>query len=221
MNNSTDLTTMKCIALLIAHYPPRNETQVIQPPTIKAYIRALSDFDPVQLEMACLEHIRSSKWFPSVHELRDAYANISIKAMGVISSSEAWGKVSSVITGGGRCQRSDFSELTWQVIKDVGGWSMLKHSTMPASDRARFINAYDTRLKREKDDMTMMPVVRDYIGNLTAGMKQLPEPEQEREMPALLPDPFTEGNKPNIPQAVLDRIRVITGKMTVKSERAS
>lgn len=217
MNNN--ITINGCMKLLASSYP----YQRIEDATLMAYGRQLEHLDPVYLEMAIYLHNDRSEYFPKIKEIKDAYADIVLRVMGVIPAIEAWGKVAAVITNGSRCNRDDFSDLTWQVIKDIGGWSMLKNSQMPASDRKQFLAAYDIRLQREREDMIMMPEMRRRIGELAASVRQPKALEQPiKQLPALT-CPYTEDEGPTGTPSILSQIRAMSKKMTLslgKSNRA-
>ncbi|UCC53697.1 MAG: hypothetical protein JSV68_06915, partial [Anaerolineaceae bacterium] len=67
---------MKSIAevldLLAASYP-RTE---LEAETVKAYILMLEGIDPALLKAAVLQHISTSKWFPTIAEIRGAAVEI-------------------------------------------------------------------------------------------------------------------------------------------------
>ena len=64
--------TKRIIGLLIAAYPARKIEDMST--LVDSYWLGLDDFDYPAVEQACKTVIRSSKFFPSISELRDAVA---------------------------------------------------------------------------------------------------------------------------------------------------
>ena len=64
--------TKRIIGLLIAAYPSRKIEDMSA--LVDSYWLGLDDFDYPAVEQACKTVIRSSKFFPSISELRDAVA---------------------------------------------------------------------------------------------------------------------------------------------------
>lgn len=64
--------TKRIIGLLIAAYPARKIEDVTA--LVDSYWLGLDDFDYPAVELACKSLIRSSKFFPSISELRDIIA---------------------------------------------------------------------------------------------------------------------------------------------------
>jgi len=65
--------TKRIIGLLIAAYPARKIEDMSA--LVDSYWLGLDDFDYPAVELACKTAIRSSKFFPSISELRDAVAS--------------------------------------------------------------------------------------------------------------------------------------------------
>ena len=64
--------TKRIIGLLIAAYPARKIEDMSA--LVDSYWLGLDDFDYPAVELACKSSIRSSKFFPSISELRDIIA---------------------------------------------------------------------------------------------------------------------------------------------------
>jgi hypothetical protein len=50
--------------------------------------------------------------------------------------------------------------VTAQVVRCLGGWRSIMASDLQAAERARFIDAYDELVKRERETGLMLPEVR-------------------------------------------------------------
>lgn len=167
------------MAFLSALFPHHNTTDA----TIQAYYAILSDL-PGDVLKAAVEHIASQdgRWFPSAGKLRAAAFELMQHQDGAPSAMEAWGEVSAAFGTNGRDRLPEWThELIGLAVQDVGGWRGLCDSPieMVASDRARFVQAYEGRVRREQTDTRMLPGVRQVVERLamdrpvlTAGAEQ-------------------------------------------------
>lgn len=119
----------------------------------------LRDLDGDILKAAALQHVSESKWFPSIAELRDAAAQLMTPDR--MTPVEAWGEVVRAFSYPGRYGNPQFNDpITAEVINDLG-WIKLCDSEMQETDRARFIQGYMDRLKRERRLTTELPQVAE------------------------------------------------------------
>lgn len=135
--------------------PLTDSDDVIQQ-TTKIYWLTLRDVDDELLRAATVNHIASSKWFPSPADLRQSASLIIQRADDIPDSYVAWQQVKS-----GR----DMHPLACQAFELLGGWKSFGQSKIvdEPSWRARFIAAYDQLKQRQIDDATMLPSVAGYI----------------------------------------------------------
>lgn len=160
-----EVTTLQVVNFLVHAYP-RSEISVN---TVDIYVQLLSDIDPELLKMATLDYVSKNKWFPSVAELREAVGTLQEKSAGVPSSWDAWAEVNQMMRSYGYMRRSDFefsSPLIDKAVDAVGGWRVLCHSENSVADRARFVEAYETYLKRQRDEVQTLPQVSRMIESL-------------------------------------------------------
>lgn len=126
--------------------------------TLTIYERLLQDIPGEALEAAALQLIAECKFFPTVAELRAK----ALSLLGPRSPSpmEAWGEVKMAFSRYGRYQAPKFENpITAKVVQSMG-WLSLCDSENEASDRARFIQAYEVLCQRERKDALLLPEVR-------------------------------------------------------------
>jgi len=134
--------------------------------------QTLCDIDGDVLKAATLQHISESQWFPSVAELRKAAAEIV--APNQTTPVEEWGKVKKQIAFPGYVGTPRFDdEITAAVVIDIG-WQTICLSEDETSTRARFIQGYTERLKRDRRKAVQLPQVADAIKRV-AEARRMPQ----------------------------------------------
>jgi hypothetical protein len=157
-------TVSKALVLLATAYPRYEMTK----DTGRVYAELLSDIPDDLLIAAAKHHATISKWFPSVAELRAAAFSIQAKVKGVPSAEEAWGEVMHQIRNIGSWGEPQFSTpLIGTAVDGLGGWMIVCTSTNTVADRAHFLRIYGNLLKRQQEDVAMLPEVRELIRGLT------------------------------------------------------
>lgn len=172
---------VKIMGVLHAAFP----LYAMQKQTIQIYCDALQDLELEYLEEAARIHIATEKFFPTIAELRAASVRIREYAANVPLAAEAWGEVvekmrtigSTVDFGGGQPKFSN--PLIDRVVRYLD-WNLLCLTDNITADRARFIQAYEVELARERENMRFLPSTHDAIArlraeNVHAGVKQLAE----------------------------------------------
>ncbi|CUS05422.2 protein of unknown function [Candidatus Promineifilum breve] len=143
----------------------------------RAYVATLADIDGALLKAATLRFIENNVYprIPTPGELRQYAAEIVTQAQGLPPGSEAWGEVTRALRYTGSWGNPAWENaLIAQAVQDVGGWLYLCMSENPAADRARFIAAYDERLKRRTRDMMQLPASAQYGERLAEGLRRDP-----------------------------------------------
>jgi hypothetical protein len=140
----TNADIKRLLSILRASYP----RQEIDEATVKAYSHMLADLDYDEARAATQRLIATSKFFPTIAEIRAEVAEESMSA--IPSGEEAWGEVRRAISrvGSYRTPTFDIREIAEAV--DVIGWRNLCLSDNPASSRARFIDAYRSIRERSQ-----------------------------------------------------------------------
>lgn len=177
---ASKVTVIRVLAVLQAAYPR------FQPPpqTNSVYAELLADIPDDVLDAAAKHRAATSKWFPSVAELRDAAGEIVARGAGVRSAEEAWINVQRAVqrfgwygqpngpeNGYGWCVPDMLSDLEKRAVEGLGGWKTLCESDNAVADRAHFLKIYGNMLDREMDTAKMLPAVREVVGNLAAAMR--------------------------------------------------
>lgn len=158
---ATDREILSVFNLLKAnyHYALRNldageisDLQVL-------WCEMLGDLPGDVLKAAALQHASSSKWFPTVAELRGAAFAIAYPQR--LTAMEAWGEVARQIRSVGSWGKPECSNpITRQLVTEMG-WLNLCVSDCPGADRARFIEAYNQLVAREKRAVMELPIVSE------------------------------------------------------------
>ena len=140
--------------------------------TTEVYYQVLGDIDPHLLKCAILDYIsRDTPWCPSAGQLRTAAFELVETGSDALSSGEAWGEVLAQVRAVGYCGMPAFSsETITEAVQAVGGWRYICSTpeNVIHTTRARFASAYDVLQKRQRDNVRMLPQVRDVVLALTA-----------------------------------------------------
>lgn len=158
---------LKSLLLMKAAYP----RLALSDETIQLYTRALQDIEPALLKAAVMHHIASSKWFPTIAELREAAAHLLASASGQPSAYDAWGAVMRQVRLRGRWGVPDLEPLAQQAVNVIGGWSFICDSENVTADRARFIAAYEQLLERKVRQQMELPIVTEYKKGASPGRR--------------------------------------------------
>jgi hypothetical protein len=157
------------LGILIAAYPNFD----LKVETIRVYKEMLKDLDAQMLEQAVLAHIATSKFFPTISELRDKVSSLVERACQVPPAAEAWGEVMQKIrTIGHTLYGGSVPEFSHPLIGRIVfclGWNDLCLSENSIADRARFIQAYEVELNREREDLRFLPETHAFVEKLQAG----------------------------------------------------
>jgi len=139
----------------------------------EAYHLVLKDLPADVLRAAALEYIKDATFFPSAGELRKAAMRLMERAQGIPSAQDAWAEVCKSFGSHGYYRGApDWSHpLIGKAVAGIGGYAALCISENPPADRARFLQAYDSYLERERDDAAMLPEVRDVVRQLAGTMR--------------------------------------------------
>jgi len=145
--------------------------------TNEAYYQILADV-PAENLWAAVRHLGSQnrEFPPSAGTIRQTAFDLAEMATGNTPTAiEAWGQVQQV-WGRPLESRIDYVHpLTQRAVEAMGGWTRLGQEPleMAAATRARFAEVYGVLLKREQEDVRMLPEVRDMIRQIADGMRRL------------------------------------------------
>jgi len=165
---------------------PKDPRELAQ--TLKLYEQMLSDVDGSALVLAAKAHMAASRFFPTIHDLRQAAIEISlpqrepaIVAWGDVMAAQTWawqGRYREMIYTVKEAPgmppmpemivRQDLggeppfdNPLTARACQVLGGWRSIMASECPAAERARFIEAYEALAARERENAMALPEVRE------------------------------------------------------------
>ena len=182
---ATDKTITQVLAVLAIAYP-RFEMAKETP---RVYTQLLRDIPDDILIAAVQQHAASSKWFPSIAELRGAAQDIQARAAGVLTAEESWLAVREAVQrfgwygepippedGGGWRVPTMLDEMTKRAIEGLGGWKMLCQSDNAPADRAHYLKIYGSLFHRRQSDAAMLPQVQEIVAKL-AGAMSMPQLE--------------------------------------------
>lgn len=166
---ATRETVRQCLVILGAAYP----RMALPAQTVTVFCELLSDVDDDLLVTAVKHHAATSKWFPSVAELRSAVVDLSDRAEGVPTAEDAWLEICRKMARYPPVPMQDgwrvpeFSHpLILEAVNVLGGWAALGQSEHGVADRAHFFKIYPQLVARRRADASLLPSVREAIGRL-------------------------------------------------------
>jgi hypothetical protein len=145
----------------------------LTPETIAGYHRILGDVPFHLLDKAALHIGANNTFFPAAAELRKAAFGLAERANGVPSAQDAWAEVCKSFGSHGYYRGApEWShELIGKAIDGIGGYAALCVSENAVADRARFVESYKSYLGRHRDDVAMLPEVRDVVRQLAETLR--------------------------------------------------
>ena len=171
---ATPLEVQKIWNALIRGYPyyAKDNTPEDLAETLTMYEELLADVPYATLKAAAKQHLTTSRFFPTIAELRQPAMALAQPARE--SAMEAWGSVTDMFNRGeyyfyegGICRAPTWANpITARVVKCMGGYFELCKSTNLTADRARFIEAYDQLTQREHAEALLLPEVRELRASL-------------------------------------------------------
>lgn len=138
--------------------------------TMTLYEQALGHLTADELTAAVTHYVTTRKFWPTPSELLDAAAELAEQAAGIEDAPTAWGMLMSAFQKGYSSYRHPHfaNDLINQALTAIGGWRLLCMSKEEdvASHRARFIEAYNIYLQRQRAEARQHPAVRAYVARL-------------------------------------------------------
>ena len=152
----TKSDAMKLAMMLGAYFPtPRADED-----SLRAYARMLENYDAPLIERAIVRLVKTAKFFPRIAEILNAAAEETYRDDVLPTSEEAYEILLRAVRkyGGHRPFPNTIPHagLIKRAVEQIGGWKYFcSESENLAADRARFIDAYDGVLKRERERVTL------------------------------------------------------------------
>jgi hypothetical protein len=183
--------TLKLVALLAAAW----RDAAISDETAGVYSSMLADLDFDVAQQAVHRLINTSKWLPTVAEIRATAADIEHGP--VRAGGEAYGDVLAEIRRTGHYGVPRFQDPLVAEAVGIMGWRGLCLGDNEAADRARFIEVYDRLASRGRADVVAgraLPAPRKGLALPVYAPRTLPEPKRatsvtRAELDALLARP--------------------------------
>ena len=138
---------------LAATYPKTE----IKPETIQVYGEMLAELDYEQVCEAVKRISISSKWFPSIAEIREEVLAVPDDGR----EDEAWAEVLAVVRRVGRDRIPEFSTVAITRAVHAVGWQAICNSTLIGVERAHFTKIYKSALAEEKRKRLLGTVAPD------------------------------------------------------------
>lgn len=168
----------KVLAVLAATYPKFELTQ----PTIAAYHAVLGDIEADLLKAATLHLAATSKWFPTASEIRDTAFELVERQSGMPDAAQAWEAVMREIGKAGYYRTPDFGHpVIGKAVDAIGGFRNVCMSPNPVAERARFLQAFETIIRRERAEVRKLPQVKE-IAAKYADAKRLTDGDNQNEI---------------------------------------
>jgi len=170
----------RLLVLAVANFPNLQDKDM--EPTAMLWQKMLSDM-PYQLaENALVKVLATSKFFPSVAEIREAASQLTQPAQ--MTAIDAWGEVLKAIRYYGFYREKEaMAFLPPEVANLVRkfGWREICTSEQPEVIRAQFRMAWETQAARQKELAVLPAEIREMIAGVS---KMLPEvPQMKRVIP--------------------------------------
>lgn len=187
--------TIKMIAVMVKAYPNsdkyQTETDIQQ--TVNLWATVFVDDDVNIVNLALMKHIQTSKWPPSIAEIREIM--MTIQCPDLIPPDEAWLAVSDVMYSAGEFgygAENSLPPLIRRAVSSIGWsnlWQMHRSGSMGKTagmDRVAFMDIYKPLYERERQRMQLAPSIREKIDKTTAalsgeGRRCLESAKQKRE----------------------------------------
>ncbi len=165
---ATKETIAKAVRLIQENWADREFNLELQ---LRLFERMLMDLPDEAVLAAVAQRVAADNPFlPRVGEIRQAAIDIASGADAVLPAPEAWGQLLRWIrrfgggykiwTAEGPMDPPALPPLVKKAADAVGGVSYIGMSENRAADRARFIEAYDIFVQRERSRIGMLPEVR-------------------------------------------------------------
>lgn len=156
MANDEEVRTV--LGILASAYPGQFK---VTEDSVLIYVATLADIPAPDLAMAARHHIATSKWPPTVAELREAHHALTKPA--TLTAMEAWGEVIQALRRVGSWGTPSWSSpLVEATVNALGGWPSM--CAMDIQDtptvRAQFRDAYNALLGRTETDIRLLPDAR-------------------------------------------------------------
>lgn len=143
-------------------------------PTAELWAKALSDMPYETAEKAVIKVLSTSKFFPTLSEIRHAAAELTQPQR--MTAMEAWEWITQAIRKYGTWREAEgLASLPEDVrrMAEQFTWRELCLNENPDTLRAQFRMAWETQSKREEEMKAVPGEIRQMLGDITNGMKMI------------------------------------------------
>ena len=164
----------RVFAALRKAYPDYVQRTLSAPGTMQEqmgmYARFFADVPDSLLEMAVVNHVGKSQWWPKVSELREGCGHLAELANDVPNEFDAWAEVNLHMRAG-HSKEPWSHPLIGTALDGIGGLAAYGQSdvSQEAAWRARFYGSYRAMQTRERERRLMLPEVRAVVDQIAAG----------------------------------------------------
>lgn len=152
---------------------PSMQTRDMQP-TAALWEKALNDMDYPTAEKALIKVLSTSRFFPTIADIREAAAQITTPR--VMDAMEAWGLIVQAIRKHGMYRQKEGLESLPPDVREMANrftWRELCLNENPDTMRAQFRMAWETQSKRENEMRQIPQEIRGMLEQMTGKMKLL------------------------------------------------
>jgi hypothetical protein len=160
------------LGIATANFP--NLQQKEMKPTAILWEKALADLSYEVAEQSLIKVLSTSKFFPTVADIREAAAQITEPR--TIDAMEAWGLIGEAIRKFGYYRQKEAMEFLPDDVREMVKrftWRDLCLSENPETLRAQFRMAWETQSKRRNEMKAIPAQIRELIEDTSKGMKML------------------------------------------------
>jgi hypothetical protein len=162
------------LGIATANFPNMQEKDM--KPTAILWEKSLSDMEYYVAEKAILKVLSTSKFFPTISEIREAAADLTQPR--TLDAMEAWGLIGEAIRKYGHYREKEalqsLPEDVAQMVRRFS-WRELCLSETPDILRAQFRKAWEIHSKRQNELKALPLEVRQMLGGITGEKKLLGE----------------------------------------------
>jgi hypothetical protein len=156
---------IEALAVLTAAY-----NREIPEQTLRIYVKALEDLDRDSLLGATTDLMVTSKFFPTVAELRHRAVEISAGGELPPSAYAAWGEVLTAASSQGRDHRPVWSSpAIGAALDQIGGYRRVCDSELIGVERSHFLKAYDVLVERTLREAQIPAALRGSLQQIGRG----------------------------------------------------
>lgn len=152
---------------------PNMQTKDMQP-TAVLWEKVLNDMDYPTAEKALIKVLSTSRFFPTVADIREAATQITKPRL--IDAMEAWNLIVQAIRKFGMYRQKEGLESLPDDVRAMANrftWRELCLNENPDTLRAQFRMAWETQSKRENEMRQLPQEIRGLLEGVTSGMRLL------------------------------------------------